>query len=377
VTRFLLADLMEHVHLFKPIGQHIWPKILPLLKPAVFRQDEYVCFQDDPSDEMFMVTGGQLRGTTSYSEEVLQQTRAYQDQRRRHHHHHHDDDHHRRHLLLQSQRSTSERRKSGALRSVLMRGHGRHHGGDEEPPADHTLAAEGQTDRGDAAPHSGFRWSSANMGHTESERDQRFQDSARDSPLDDPADHPGDGHEATDQKVIVRDIVPGNTINSLCVLKVWDKCVETVQAVEESQLYSISASAFQALFHDTPQALELMREFTIRTSFFMTRNQPNAPTKYGVPLFMYSRHEIERREKLLEDRVHDHEHQEQMERMKSMRHIISSDSSDSEAEAATTTATKRSRPSIMKPPSLLELVPSALTRRMGLGVASPTADGAS
>lgn len=43
-------------------------------------------------------------------------------------------------------------------------------------------------------------------------------------------------------------LVPGSMVNMLCVIKVWSKCVETVQATEKADCYALNAESFFAEF---------------------------------------------------------------------------------------------------------------------------------
>ena len=48
-----------------------------------------------------------------------------------------------------------------------------------------------------------------------------------------------------------RHVGPGDSLNVLCVLKIWNRCVETVVSESVVESYAVSADDFYALFnHD-------------------------------------------------------------------------------------------------------------------------------
>lgn len=82
-----------------------------------------------------------------------------------------------------------------------------------------------------------------------------------------------------------RTIFAGGTINVLCVLKLWSKCIETVIALNPVETYAVTAEDFVALFKGSNddglfQTLQIKESF----NFNMDRSQisPNAPL--GQPM---------------------------------------------------------------------------------------------
>jgi hypothetical protein len=133
-----------------------------------------------------------------------------------------------------------------------------------------------------------------------------------------------DEPQSAQQRVVVRDILPGDTINSLCALRVWGRCVESVRASVASQCYRISTHDFTSIFEDDPATMEHLRKHMVMTSFRMMTSTTDAPTKYGVPLFMYSKKEIERREQLYSGRVQSQQKRQEEERRLRMQHLMAS-----------------------------------------------------
>jgi hypothetical protein len=94
-----------------------------------------------------------------------------------------------------------------------------------------------------------------------------------------------------DGTVKVRDIAVGDNINILCLLKVYDKCVENVEPLGSVDAYAISSEEFQDLFDFNNSAdkdtFELMQDLEVK-NFRMDRS-PNALAKnppFGVPLYV-------------------------------------------------------------------------------------------
>ena len=100
----------------------------------------------------------------------------------------------------------------------------------------------------------------------------------------------------------VRRLASSDTVNILSVIKVWDRCMETVTAEEPVQCYAISSEPFFALFRDEEEIMGQMRERTVETGFQMI-DDPEAPTEYGAPLFILSKKEATAREIAYEQKL--------------------------------------------------------------------------
>jgi len=86
-----------------------------------------------------------------------------------------------------------------------------------------------------------------------------------------------------------RRISTGDTVNVLCALKVWERCIETVVADVKAEAYAVNADEFYGLFNHDNEIDEATFEdlrITELRNFKMDTNYPWAPTLYGVPLYM-------------------------------------------------------------------------------------------
>lgn len=95
-------------------------------------------------------------------------------------------------------------------------------------------------------------------------------------------------NKSSSEKVKMRHIGPGDSVNVLCVVQVWNKCVETVIAETNVETYCVNADEFNTLFnHDSLVDVETFNEMRIQevANFRMDLTQP-APTIFGVPLYM-------------------------------------------------------------------------------------------
>ncbi len=89
-----------------------------------------------------------------------------------------------------------------------------------------------------------------------------------------------------------RIVEEGGMVNILAVLHVWDKCVETVVALERAECYALSADSFYNAFHDDPLVLEGVTEYICKTHYCMLLDDAEAKTPHGAPLFALSTAEI-------------------------------------------------------------------------------------
>jgi len=85
-------------------------------------------------------------------------------------------------------------------------------------------------------------------------------------------------------------------VNTLCVLKVWAKAVETVTAVERTDAYSVASEDFFATFKDDEDVMAKIQEFTCKTQYHMDTEHPDKINSLGVPLFVLSDSEAKLRE---------------------------------------------------------------------------------
>eukprot|EP00614_Pseudopedinella_elastica_P009557 CAMPEP_0172607538 /NCGR_PEP_ID=MMETSP1068-20121228/27690_1 /TAXON_ID=35684 /ORGANISM="Pseudopedinella elastica, Strain CCMP716" /LENGTH=935 /DNA_ID=CAMNT_0013410567 /DNA_START=183 /DNA_END=2990 /DNA_ORIENTATION=- len=64
VSTYLVAEKMRNVKIFQTMSPKLWPRLLPILNPTRFAQDEVVCEQGDEAAEMFIINEGQLLGVS-------------------------------------------------------------------------------------------------------------------------------------------------------------------------------------------------------------------------------------------------------------------------------------------------------------------------
>ena len=84
----------------------------------------------------------------------------------------------------------------------------------------------------------------------------------------------------------VRRIFTGDTVNILCVLGVWNRCIESTIAESSVESYAITEKDFASLFTSEAdlQAFEEMKEREV-ACFRMDRHFDGAPTDFGRPLY--------------------------------------------------------------------------------------------
>jgi len=75
-----------------------------------------------------------------------------------------------------------------------------------------------------------------------------------------------------DARLHLRIMVAGAMVNTLAVVKVWNRCIETVQAMEKTDCYALSADTFYNEFKDDPEVWRKMQEHTVETQFKMDQH---------------------------------------------------------------------------------------------------------
>jgi len=234
VSKFLVEGLMGKIPTFKPLNPQIWAKILPLLHPSRFERYEVVAVQGENCGEMFIILDGTLEGTTEVSREIVEQLDAHK-------------------RTLQDEKKASAARGASffsapSVRRESLRG----------KAASLIPGMGGSSKKAPPVPETKVEYGPSTVRY-------------------------------------VRRVTPGETVNVLSVLRVWDLHVETVKAEEAVQSYAISSEDFVKLFRDLEHLLVMMRERTCECMFQMV-DDPEAPTEFGAPLFMKSFMEIQDRE---------------------------------------------------------------------------------
>ena len=90
---------------------------------------------------------------------------------------------------------------------------------------------------------------------------------------------------AGEEEPRTRHITMGNSVNVLCAMGVWNKCVETVDAEVSVDAYAVVAEQFKGLFtadHDVAHFAKM--QYRESSNFKMDTSDLNAPTPFGKPL---------------------------------------------------------------------------------------------
>lgn len=232
VSSFLVSGMMGQIPMFKSLDPQMWSKILPLLRPSRFERLECVCKQGDLCTEMFIVLDGSLKGDTFIANYVLEGL---------------DDE------------------AGGGGDNVGFDNNNKH----ETKQLDSVDLDQPSllSNRNDSSSSSGYHQIKDGGGSKggitnrrilelfDYENEEKVNLVSSSSRLS--GGKKGSLHESTviqnDTGVnFVRRIRPGETINILAVIKVWDKSIETVVADEPVQCYAISADPFFELFKEVP-----------------------------------------------------------------------------------------------------------------------------
>jgi len=235
---FFLVDggLLKHVSLFKHISSVYWPRVLPLLRPCPLMRGEVVCSEGEDCLEAFVVVEGQLIGTTSFGmDDVGNAVRSKADAP--------DDDE-----LTAGSLSRSSSLESDTLEMVATKGKG---------PSGRGGGLVGSPSKGGGV---------------------------------------GGGVGSDAPVVRRREVNMGQMVNTLCLVKVWDRSVEKVVAAERSESYAITAESFYNTFKDDGAMLRAVTEHLVSTQFCMDKDSPEKTTEWGVPLYVLTEAETEAKE---------------------------------------------------------------------------------
>jgi hypothetical protein len=97
----------------------------------------------------------------------------------------------------------------------------------------------------------------------------------------------GGGGDSGGLSVRSRRINAGDTVNILCALGIWNRCLESVQADVPVESYAVTEKDFESLFSAEADALtfEELKEREIHHYAFDEDDYEGAPTKWGRPLY--------------------------------------------------------------------------------------------
>ena len=267
VSVYIVKERMSDVKLFQTMNPKLWPRLFPILNPTTFEKGEFVCLQDEECSEMFIILEGSARGRTRLSDAGNLVAEAARKA----------------HIAVDDFSDTAtdplaptQEKRRGAS------GDGDSGGDDGDADGDaggEAVRAPSRGGRGDCGRRGspGLRNNSGHLGIGLEAKRRRSDGSGRARLV-----------VTEENGTKIRHIGAGDSINVLSVLKVWDKCVETVVAETRVESYAVSSDEFYALFnHDNEidqQTFEQMRAQEV-SSFRMDTSQP-APTQFGVPLYM-------------------------------------------------------------------------------------------
>jgi len=275
-----VSELMERVSFFRSLSPSYWSSMLPLLRPCIFTLDEVVCFEGAECLDMYVLLVGEFRGTTTgqLSSAVNQPS-------------------------PQLQLSVPPKALSNCVDE---------HRGDSSAAANNSDSWSSAVSSANAPPVPRQQVRRASLSSSNLSPDSLTHKMRRAATVQKylAKHHGGNGNDngsgqGTDGAAYVRAVAPGGTVNSLCCLGVWPRCVETVVSVEPvSEGYSVRADDFQRLFNqDEDKALlEAMQVRTVVTAFAMVPDD-TAPTKWGMPVLQLDASEMSQREAKFEAKI--------------------------------------------------------------------------
>jgi hypothetical protein len=293
LTDFLvLSGPMSEVALFKSMSSVYWARVLPLLRPCMFARLETVCKQGEDCVEGYIVTEGCLTGAT------LEEAASTEYGREKLSAQHRPEGHkspRAEQFGLPTGKSFMARQEDALVGSAtqLMV-----HGGkavEFEPEAARRLAA--------------FHARVVQLRNLEValDDDQVLRSASRVArQSQEPAEADTEYMLDVDARLHLRVLVAGGMVNTLAVVKVWGRCLETVQATEKTDCYALSADLFHNEFKDDGEVWRQMQEHMVDTQFKMDRHSERAldarsdeakpSSEWGVPLYMYAETEQEQHE---------------------------------------------------------------------------------
>jgi len=241
VSTFLVSELMGQVSLFRLLSPVHWSMILPLLRPCRFASNDPVCNQGDDCTDMFVVLSGSCTSQTlPLADKPVAPLKAGEET-----------------SSYDSAHSWKKRKKKNK----------------KDKKHDQGEVKEG--DQG-AIIGGGGRGSSGEHAPT-----HRINSAGEDT------------------WIVKRMIGAGDTINSLCLVGVWTKSVESVLCEDVVEAYGINCDEFRACFGDDTALWRRLQRHVTYTMHEMLPD-PEAPTEYGMPLHVLDAEEIAEREYELE-----------------------------------------------------------------------------
>lgn len=236
VSSFLVSDLMSNVDLFKDLGPVKWSRILPLLRPCRFEMNDHMCSQGDPCHEAFVILDGECRAVTMvdpayFSEPLRNKKFPFSSPAK-------SVDTPPRSSMVASfspfsltKHSSIETNELGSfefIESIRSSGCVPHNGprNNKVAPLPYVLAAS------EFVPPSSATSSSPPSTETSKKNDN----------------------------IHYRKLEPGGLVNTLCLLQVWEKCLETVVCVNTVETYAINSIEFRNVLGDDSTLQDLTQK---------------------------------------------------------------------------------------------------------------------
>jgi hypothetical protein len=349
VSSFLVSGLMNNVALFRDLSPVLWAQILPLLRPCRFETGDIVSKQDEECVEAFILLEGEARGLTVYDPNnfearaarlrmpqanaaALNNTNnAATHQKALEHLDSHTA------MLLESGAQGPSITRRGSVMAVRNMFDGladiltpsRRRQGAEGEGLDDEEEFEGRDGGGGrspiGAPHS-MDDSSVSVAISLGQLKNTQKKKAAGGKV--APEEEGTRRISLDPNVHSRSLVAGDMVNVLCILKVWERCLETVVCSDPTEFYAIHSQEFSNIFGRYRTLYQEMKEQVVLTSFRMykdpgmeaaeERNMDSSLSgdragtagglfggggaEYGVPMYMYSREEADFRTEAYEAR---------------------------------------------------------------------------
>jgi len=285
LTEFLVQNgPMSEVVLFKSMSSVYWARVLPLLRPCMFARHEVVCRQGEDCVEGYILSEGCLTGatledatSTEYGREKLSSHRTHE-----------------------GSRNSPKKAFVAAQENALL-------GSATERMVNGGKAVEFEPEAARRVEAFNARVGQLRNLEVAMADDQVLRSASRVARQSQDRETDLEYMLDVDARLHLRIMVAGAMVNTLAVVKVWNRCIETVQAMEKTDCYALSADTFYNEFKDDPEVWRKMQEHTVETQFKMDQHSDNAldarrdehtQSEWGVPLYMYSdleqeEHEVE------------------------------------------------------------------------------------
>jgi hypothetical protein len=289
VSTFLISDLMKTVTLFRDLEPSSWSRILPLLRPCRFEGGSLICSQGEHCTEAFIVLEGEMRAVTVVDPSVgpdtlaklglKHESSAVKLKRRTSN------------RVIASVMTASQHHRSSSIRGGLrLRQYFSDQtekkgssdslgGGGSDPPAASPLREQpkkiSEVEHEDDTDMSMREKSSPSSPNTQGNNKKKKNGNGDGDEEEEEEKDPPTALEVLDkfaqsENAHCRVLKQGGMINTLCLMHVWEKCLETVVATENCECYAINAVEFRTIFTADDDDFKDMRERVV----YVSRHKP-------------------------------------------------------------------------------------------------------